>query len=280
MQQLKFSGHYILRLMKRFRLKRRRNTRENKKIPAEEEVRAHMSRQQHFISGLDHLYEKDGTSIIYNRAAGGFTADQVANFDESGASFPAVDGIADYNQNPGHLQRPVKSDRTHACPKKRKPSNISSSSSSEVRSNLGSEPEVSDQVDEAQMPSSDEGVDSLAYTLSTMYILFSDRIHEAQEASQVVFEDHLDAVDANDIAINIDTEDTAGNKSAAAADGDDDNASLDSKDSDNSENSETDDDFDNSDVTSWFNSIRQQRLNQDKSMMLVDDCDSDEALFH
>ena len=84
MQQLKFSGHYILRLMKRFRLKRRRNTRENKKIPAEEDVRAHMSRQQQFISGLDHLYDKDGTSIIYQRVAGGFTAEQVANFDESG----------------------------------------------------------------------------------------------------------------------------------------------------------------------------------------------------
>ena len=112
------------------------------------------------------------------------------------------------------------------------------------------------------------------------YIFFSDCNHEDHEASQVAVEDHLDAVDTNDIAINIDTEDTAGNASAAAADVDDDNASLDSKDSDNSEHSETDDDFDNSDVTSWFNSIRQQRLNQDKSMMLVDDCDLDEALFH
>ena len=110
------------------------------------------------------------------------------------------------------------------------------------------------------------------------YIFFSDCNHEDHEASQVAVEDHLDAVDAN--AINIDTEDTAGNTSAAAADGDDDNASLDSKDSDNSEHSETDDDFDISDVTSWFNSIRQQRLNQDKSMMLVDDCDLDEALFY
>ena len=139
--------------------------------------------------------------------------------------------------------------------------------------------EVSDQVDEAQMPRGDEEVDNLAYTLSEMYILFSDRILEDHEASQVVVEDHLDAVDANDIALNIDPEDTAGNTSAAAADGDDDNASLDSKDSDNSEHSETDDDFDNSDVTSWFNNIRQQRLNQGKSMMLVDDYDSDKALF-
>ena len=135
--------------------------------------------------------------------------------------------------------------------------------------------EVSDQVDEAQMPSGDEEVDNLAYALSEMYMLFSDRILEDHEASQVVVEDHLDAVDANDIAINIDTEDTAGNTSAAAADGDDDNASLDSKDSDNSEHSETDDDFDNSDVTSWFDSIRQQRKNQDKE----DDYDSDYALF-
>ena len=112
------------------------------------------------------------------------------------------------------------------------------------------------------------------------YIFFSDRNHEDHETSQVVVEDHLDVVDANDIAINIDTEDTAGCTSAAAADVDDDNASLDSKDSDNSEHSETDDDFDISDVTSWFNSTRQQRLNQDKSMMLVDDYDLDEALFH
>jgi hypothetical protein len=135
--------------------------------------------------------------------------------------------------------------------------------------------EVSDQVDEAQMPSGDEEVDNLAYALSEMYMLFSDRILEDHEASQVVVEDHLDAVDANDIAINIDPEDTAGNTSAAAADGDDDNASLDSSDSDNSVHSETDDDFDNSDVTSWFDSIRQQRLNQDKE----DDYDSDKALF-
>ena len=84
-QQLKFSGHYILRLMQHFTLKRRRKTRENKKILAEEDVRAHMSRQQRFISGLDPLYDKDGTSIMYNRVAGGFTAEQVANF-ESGSS--------------------------------------------------------------------------------------------------------------------------------------------------------------------------------------------------
>ena len=53
-------------------------------IPAEEDVRAHMTRQQRFISGLDHLYDKDGTSIMSNRVAGGFTAEQVANFGESG----------------------------------------------------------------------------------------------------------------------------------------------------------------------------------------------------
>ena len=59
----------------------------------------------------------------------------------STGSFPAADGTyakytADYNQNPGNLQRPVESDRTRAYPKKRKTSTISSSSSSEVPSNL------------------------------------------------------------------------------------------------------------------------------------------------
>ena len=63
--------------MQHFTLKRRRNTRKNNKIPAEEDVRAHMTRQQRFISGLDLLYDKDGTSIVYNRVAGGFTAEQV-----------------------------------------------------------------------------------------------------------------------------------------------------------------------------------------------------------
>ena len=83
MLALKFSSHYIFNLIKRFRLRRRRNTRENKLIPAVEKVVAHMQRQQQFIAGLAPLYAED-MKVIYDRMDGGFTAIQVANFDESG----------------------------------------------------------------------------------------------------------------------------------------------------------------------------------------------------
>ena len=74
---MKFSSHYNFNLIKRFRLRRKRNTRENNLIPAVEKVVAHMQRQQQFIAGLAPLYDED-KKVIYERMAEGFTAIQVA----------------------------------------------------------------------------------------------------------------------------------------------------------------------------------------------------------
>ena len=168
-QELKFSDSYITNLMKWFKLKRRKNTREDKKIPDAELVRQHMSQRQAFIAGTASLNDSDGNEI-YPQVVGGFTDVQVCNFDESGIC----------PLSPTHQYLPATSPQSQPS----------------LREEVVA---VQDYVDSQLATANDKSdTNDFADTLSATYLIVSNSITIDTEGSQVYEEECIGVDDGRD----------------------------------------------------------------------------------